>query len=71
MIYTDTKYATWCKYLCNSVYYVKKIKLHAHKFGMAGMCDERKWIDMYVNKKILFKCFISSINIGSFQQPCC
>jgi hypothetical protein len=32
------------------------------------MCDERKWIDMYGNKKILFKCFISSINIGSLQQ---
>jgi hypothetical protein len=32
------------------------ILLHAHKFKMAGMCDERKWINM--NEKILFKCFI-------------
>jgi hypothetical protein len=27
------------------------------------MYDERKLIGMYENKKILFKCFISSINI--------
>jgi hypothetical protein len=34
------------------------------------MCDERKYIGMHVNKKILFKYFISSINIGPLQQPC-
>jgi hypothetical protein len=25
--------------------------LHVHKFRMARICDERKWIDMHVNKK--------------------
>jgi hypothetical protein len=57
MIYTDTSYATQCRYLCNSVHCVKIcFLLHAHKFRMTGMCDERKWIGMHGNKKILFKC---------------
>jgi hypothetical protein len=57
--------------ICNSVYCVKIcFLLHAHKFRMTGMCDERKYIGMNGNKKILFKCFISSMNIGSLQQPC-
>jgi hypothetical protein len=25
--------------------------LHVHKFRMARICDERKWIDMHGNKK--------------------
>ena len=57
MIYTDTSYATQCRYLCKSVHCVKIcFLLHAHKFRMTGMCDERKWIGMHGNKKILFKC---------------
>ena len=35
-----------------SIYYVKNcFLLHAHKFRMTGICDERKWIDMHGNKK--------------------
>jgi hypothetical protein len=43
IIYIDTKYATWYRYLFNSVYYVKICyPLHAHKFRMSRMCDERQ-----------------------------
>jgi hypothetical protein len=43
MIYTDTKYATLCRYLYNSVQCVNICyPLHAHKFRMKRMCDERK-----------------------------
>jgi hypothetical protein len=36
MIYTDTKYATRCRYLCNLVYYVKICYLmQAHKIRIA------------------------------------
>jgi hypothetical protein len=49
---TNTKYATHCMYLCNTVHCVKIcFLLHAHKFSMIGMCDERKWIDMNENQK--------------------
>jgi hypothetical protein len=42
-IYTYTNYATRCMYLFNSVHCVKIcLLLHAHKFRMARMCDERK-----------------------------
>jgi hypothetical protein len=51
MIYNDINYATLCMYLCNSVYCVKIcFLLHAHKFRMAKMCNEKKWIGMHVNK---------------------
>jgi hypothetical protein len=41
-------------YLCNSVPCVKiRFLLYAHKFVMAGIFDERKWIGMHGNKKIL------------------
>jgi hypothetical protein len=46
MIYIDTNYATQCRYLYNLVHYVNIFyMLHAQ------MYDERKWIDMYGNKK--------------------
>jgi hypothetical protein len=36
MIYTDTNYATRCRYLCNSVHCVKiSFLLHTHKLMMA------------------------------------
>jgi hypothetical protein len=68
MIYTSINYATRCMYLCYSVHCVKI--LHANKFRMSEMCDERKWIIMHGNKKILFRCFIFSINIELLQQSC-
>jgi hypothetical protein len=53
MIYSDTNYATRCRYLCNLVHCVKFCFLsHEHKFRMTRMCDERKWIDMHENKKL-------------------
>jgi hypothetical protein len=38
--------------LCKSVYYIKIcFLLHAHKFRMTVLCDERKWIGMHGNRK--------------------
>jgi hypothetical protein len=52
MIYTNTKYATWCRYLCNLVHCIKICYLlHAVKIRMTKMYDESKWIGMYRNKK--------------------
>jgi hypothetical protein len=52
MIYTDTNYATRCRYLCNSVHCVKiGYLVQAHKIRLAKMYDERKWIGMHGNKK--------------------
>jgi hypothetical protein len=52
MIFSDTNHATLCRYLCNSVHCIKiSLLLHAHKFRMTGMCDERKLIDMHGNNK--------------------
>jgi hypothetical protein len=51
MIYADTKYATRCRYLCDSVRWVKICYLlHAHKIRMTKMYDESKWIGMYETK---------------------
>jgi hypothetical protein len=66
MIYSDTNYATQCRYLCNLVHYVKIcFLLHAHKFRMTEMCDEKKLIEMYGNKKSYLNAFIYYVNIGS------
>jgi hypothetical protein len=55
MIYTDTSYATRCKYLCNLVHCVKIcFMLHEHKFRMQKMRDERKWVVMHRNKTNVF-----------------
>jgi hypothetical protein len=55
MIFVHTNYATRCRYLCNLVHCVKIFfLLNAHKFRMAGMCDEWKLIDIHENNKILF-----------------
>jgi hypothetical protein len=51
MVYTDTKYSTQCRYLCNSVHYVKICyPLYAHKFRMERICNEKR-IGMHRNKK--------------------
>jgi hypothetical protein len=63
MIYTDTKYATLCRQLCNSVYCVKICYLlHAHKFRMTGFTMKGNRLACMETKN-LFKCFIFSINL--------
>jgi hypothetical protein len=52
MIYNDTNYATQCRYLCNSVYYIKICYLlHAHKIRMTKIYDKSKWLGIHGNKK--------------------
>jgi hypothetical protein len=65
-----TKYTTWCRYLCNSLDCVKIcFMLHAHKFKMTRFAMKGNRLACMETKN-LFKCFISSINIGSLPQPC-
>jgi hypothetical protein len=70
-IYADTNYATRCRYLCNLIYCVKIcFLLYAHKFRMTRFAMKGNQLACMKTKKNLFKCFISSINIRSLQQPC-
>jgi hypothetical protein len=69
MIYNDTNYATQCRYLCNSVYYIKICYLlHAHKIRMTKYTIKVNGL-AFMETKNRIQCFISSINIGSLQQP--
>jgi hypothetical protein len=137
MIYADTNYTTWCRYLCNSLHCVKNpaccslvdaspgwsiitlsfehkiLQLQAYipsqcerlidlvgcyydpifmadPKNMASTCMRLyrsknygkihawvKHVPLHVRKfrkdmcdDFYFKCFISSINLGSLQQPC-
>jgi hypothetical protein len=66
MIHTNTKYDTRCRYLCNSVHYVKICYLlHAHKIRMTKIYDERKWIDIYGKKSYLMLYFLYKYMVAS------
>jgi hypothetical protein len=54
MIYTDTNYAIWCRYLCNSVHCVKICYLlHARKIRMAKCTmKEMNWLAWKQKKNI-------------------
>jgi hypothetical protein len=52
MIYTNTNYATWCRYLYNTVQCVEnQFPAACAQIRMARMCVERKLIDVHGNKK--------------------
>jgi hypothetical protein len=54
MIYTDTNYATQCRYLYNLVRCIKICYLlHAHKIRMTKMYDQRNGLACMETKNIL------------------